>query len=68
MKHRWLSFLSLFLVPSAAHACAVCFGGGDSNLTRGFFWGILIMLILPFALMGGLITAIVRSTRRKAAR
>ena len=69
MKHRLTAVLAAFLaaVPSAVSACAVCFGGSDSNssLVKGFTWGILILLILPFAMTAGFIGMIVQATRRK---
>jgi hypothetical protein len=67
MKVRLAAVLAALLtvVPSAVSACAVCFGGAESNLVKGFTWGILILLILPFALTAGFITMVVRATRRK---
>ena len=61
------SVLALFLsvLPSVASACAVCFGGGSSNLVRGFTWGVVLLLALPFVLMTALVTAIARATRRQ---
>jgi len=55
----------LVVVPSAVNACTVCFGGADSNLTDGFFWGVVILLVLPFALTAGFITMIMRAGKRK---
>ena len=74
MKHRLSSaapaakaVLAGFLiaVPSAVSACAVCFGGSDSNMVKGFTWGIALLLVLPFALMAGFISMIVQASRRK---
>src|SRR5206468_230998 len=58
----WLLVLS---APKAAQACAVCFGGANSDLSRGFFWGMLLLLLLPFTLVGLFIGAIVRSSRKE---
>lgn len=58
----WLDF-----IPMSAHACAVCFGGASSNLTRGFFWGIVVLLLLPFVLIGIITTLIIRSTKKQHA-
>jgi hypothetical protein len=56
----------LFLLfPSAASACAVCFGGSDANLVNGFFWGVLILLALPFLLTAGFVLALRRAARRR---
>lgn len=44
-----------WLVPAAARACAVCGTGpgvaGDPT-ARGFYWGILFLMALPFAVAG----------------
>lgn len=45
-------------------ACTVCFGGADSNMIRGFTWGVGILLSLPFLLLAGLIGMIVISIRK----
>ena len=58
-----LIFTALLLIPHLASACAVCFGGADGNLIRGFTWGVALLGILPFALMVGLVMLIVRSTK-----
>lgn len=58
-----LIFTALLFTPSFASACAVCFGGADGNLIRGFTWGVALLGTLPFALMAGLVTLIVRSTK-----
>lgn len=53
----------LFLAP-AASACTVCFGAPSSGLNRGFFWAIVLLLVLPFALMGTLVGLVVYHVRR----
>lgn len=55
--------LAVFL-PSTLHACAVCFGGADGNLIKGFTWGVAFLAMLPFVLMAFLITFIVKTARR----
>ncbi|MBI4537372.1 MAG: hypothetical protein HY712_05390 [candidate division NC10 bacterium] len=46
-----------FLVPVAAEACAVCGTGpgvtGDPT-ARGFYWGILFLMAMPFAVAGSI--------------
>ena len=46
-----------FLVPAAAEACAVCGAGpgvpGDPT-ARGFYWGILFLMAMPFAVTGSI--------------
>ena len=75
MRHR-LSPLASFLAalfavlvahPASVSACAVCFAGGSGNggLIRGFTWGVVILLLLPFAMLTGLVTAIARASRRQ---
>ncbi len=45
------------LVPMVAHACAVCGTGpgvaGDPT-ARGFYWGILFLMAMPFAVTGSI--------------
>jgi hypothetical protein len=67
MKHCLSAVLACLFaaVPSAVSACAVCFGGSESNLARGFFWGVLLLLILPFALTAGFITMVMRASDRR---
>ena len=59
--------LALALLPDIAHACAVCFSSesGASTLARGFYWGTLLLLALPFFLVVTIATAIVVSARKK---
>jgi hypothetical protein len=45
------------LVPAAVEACAVCGTGpgvaGDPT-ARGFYWGILFLMAMPFAVAGSI--------------
>lgn len=50
-----------------AWACAVCFGGADSNLRRGFTWGVLILGSLPFLMIAGFVVSIIRASRKHKA-
>ena len=59
-----LAALAPAVLASPAHACAVCFGAASQNLVKGFFWGILLLLLLPFLLMGTLVGLIVYHTRK----
>lgn len=64
----YLVCAAVTLIPSTlTFACSVCFGGADSNLTRGFTWGISILLVLPFALMSGLALLIMTHMKKRAA-
>ena len=42
------------LLPAISQACAVCFGGNNADMAQGFYWGVLLLLLLPFGLMAGL--------------
>ncbi|HSB78174.1 MAG TPA: hypothetical protein VLM91_05275 [Candidatus Methylomirabilis sp.] len=62
MKHipllRWFSLIGVALLnPAAAWACAVCGTGlgvaGDPT-ARGFYWGILFLMAMPFAVAGSI--------------
>lgn len=69
---RFGSVLLTALIVSASavariHACAVCFGEPGSDLSKGFYWGIVILLMLPFTLLGGLVGYIVYSTKKNKA-
>jgi hypothetical protein len=59
---------SLLLFPAFAEACTVCFGGASGNLSRGFFWGIVLLGSLPFMMIAFFVTYLVRATRKKNAR
>ena len=39
-------------LPTFAHACAVCVGSSPAD--AGYFWGVLFLMFMPFA-VGGLI-------------
>jgi hypothetical protein len=70
-KQRWIVpvVAALFWISARvpALACAVCFGSdGPSGLARGFFWGILLLLILPFSMLAGLVAWIAYATRKKS--
>jgi hypothetical protein len=62
MKHiLWTFAVGLIgvalLVPAAAQACAVCGTGPgvpDDPTARGFYWGILFLMAMPFAVAGSI--------------
>jgi len=61
----WVCLVLIALaVPSGAEACAVCFGGEESDWTTGFVLGTIVMLALPPAIVGGAGFAIYRSIKR----
>jgi hypothetical protein len=61
-KH--IVFLFALFISKSAMACAVCFGGADSKYIRGFTWGVGLLLVLPFLLMGGLVSLIYFSAKK----
>lgn len=51
----------LVLLATNAHACAVCFGQtGDPNISRAYFWGIILMLGVTAGLLAAIGIAIYR--------
>ena len=60
-----LNFM-MFGLPQHCFACAVCFGSGSANLSRGFYWGILILLLLPVTLFAIIASKIYLAVRRKS--
>lgn len=54
----------LIIIPRSLNACAVCFSDGGTDMSRGFFWGIVILGSLPFLLMAGLF-GLFRTASRK---
>ena len=66
--HRPATLATLLLAaPAAVSACTVCFGGADASLVSGFFWGVVILLALPFTMAAVFIARIVQAERRKKA-
>jgi hypothetical protein len=53
-----------FLAPSYSYACSVCFGDASKDVSRGYFWGIMVLLLLPFLLVTGLIGKIAYHVRK----
>jgi hypothetical protein len=47
----------VLLVPATVQACAVCGTGpgvADDPTLRGFYWGILFLMAMPFAVAGSI--------------
>jgi hypothetical protein len=53
--------------PQPALACAVCYGQTDSPLARGLVWGILALLGVLLAVLGGVAWFFVHMGRRAGA-
>lgn len=59
--------LAAFFSPTAARACTVCFGNSDSQLTKGMHAGVLVLLLVVLAVLGGFVALFVHIARRSAA-
>ena len=59
--------LALAAVPDSARACAACYGRSDSPLAEGVNWGILTLLVVVTAVLGGFVAMFVYFARRAAA-
>lgn len=66
-KSILLPALALVLAPRAAHACSVCFGNSDSNLTQGMLAGVLVLLFVVLSVLGGFVALFIYLARRAAA-
>jgi hypothetical protein len=53
-------------LPSAASACATCFGASDSKLAQGMNMGILSLLVVVVLVLGAFGTFFVYLARRAA--
>jgi heme/copper-type cytochrome/quinol oxidase subunit 2 len=59
------------LLPAIAAACPLCKEAasnadkpGQSGVWRGMYWSILLMVAMPFTMVGALIVAVRRARRR----
>jgi hypothetical protein len=59
--------LALGFLPSAAQACSVCFGNSDSKLSQGMLAGVLVLLLVVLAVLGGFVALFVFLARKAAA-
>jgi hypothetical protein len=59
--------LAVAAVPDSARACAACYGQSDSPLAEGINWGILTLLLVVVAVLGGFVAMFVYFARRAAA-
>ena len=62
-----LASASLVLCPSAAQACAACYGQSDSPMAAGMNWGIVSLLGMIVLVLGGVAGFFVFLIRRGAA-
>jgi hypothetical protein len=67
MNWRWLYFLfalALGVLPSPALACSICFGDPGSPVAQGVVMGVLALLGVVLAVLGGFIAFFVYIARR----
>ncbi len=50
----------------SAMACPVCYGDLEPDQARGFFWGIVLLMVLPPALIFYIAGHVVYHSRRKS--
>ena len=67
VRSSLLLLLALLCRPSVALACAACFGQSDSPMASGMNWGILSLLGMIVAVLGGVAGFFVFLARRAAA-
>jgi len=65
IKKLLTTVVLISLEASLAHACTVCFGNPNSDLSRGFFWGIVLLGSLPFMMIAGFVSFLIYSSRKK---
>lgn len=53
------------LASETAFACPVCYGDLEPEQARGFFWGIIFLMSLPFGLILYIAGHVVYSSRKK---
>jgi len=66
-KYFWPIMGVVSLHPPAAWACAACYGQSDSPLAAGMNWGILSLLAVVVAVLGGIVVSFVCLARKAAA-
>lgn len=59
--------LSFLLPPKAAEACSVCYGNSDSDMAKGFGWGVLSLLAVVVFVLSGFVAFFIYIAKRSAA-
>jgi hypothetical protein len=54
----WILSSACFF-PQWIYGCAVCFNGQSPDMVKGFTWGIVLLLALPFVLISGLVGLVI---------
>jgi len=52
------------LSPTAARACAVCYGEPDSPAARGLTWAIIALAAIVMVVLAGAVTFFVQANRK----
>lgn len=57
------------LLPGSAAACTACFGNapGNKGLIDGFWWGIVLLLMVTMSMVGGIGWLLWKVERRRLA-
>lgn len=58
--------VALLAAVPRAQACAVCFGNSDSKLTQGMLAGVLVLLLVVLAVLGGFVALFIFLARKSA--
>lgn len=66
-KSLGLLAFALLFAPRSVEACSVCFGNSDSKLTQGAMAGVLVLLLVVLAVIGGFVALFIFLARRAAA-
>ena len=67
IKYFVLAMLLAFSFAPEASACSTCFGNPDSKMTQGVMAGVLVLLFVVVAVLGGFVALFVHFARRSAA-
>ncbi|MBM3679604.1 MAG: hypothetical protein FJW96_17280 [Actinobacteria bacterium] len=62
-----LAVVVALAVPSVASACAVCFGGEESDWTFAFTAGTILIMVMPPGIVATAVFVIYRSMKRRQA-
>ncbi|HEX4441468.1 MAG TPA: hypothetical protein VH854_15435 [Thermoanaerobaculia bacterium] len=67
-----LALVACVVLPALVSACPLCKDAQPSNavagtdMWRGMYWSILLMVSVPFAVVGSVVVAIVRARRAQS--
>jgi hypothetical protein len=59
--------LAWAFLPKAAWGCSVCYGKSDSELAKGFNWGVISLLFVVLFVLGGFVAFFIYIAKRSAA-